>query len=63
MKTNVIHGDFNPCGGAERLSLVTMQALLEMGIDDITLTTLTNPDLTKLKNTYGKNLVSVMEKI
>jgi len=63
MKANVIHGDFNPCGGAERLSLVTIQALLEMGIDDITLTTLTNPDLSKLKNTYGKNLVSVMEKI
>jgi glycosyltransferase involved in cell wall biosynthesis len=62
MKANVIHGDFNPCGGAERLSLVTMQALLEMGIDDITLTTLTNPDLPKLKNTYGKNLVSVIEK-
>ena len=63
MKANVIHGDFNPCGGAERLSLVTIQALLEMGIDDINLTTLTNPDLSKLKNTYGKNLVSVMEKI
>ena len=63
MKVNFIHGDFNPCGGAERLSLVTMQALLEMGIEDITLTTLTNPDLSKLKNTYGKNLVSVMEKI
>jgi glycosyltransferase involved in cell wall biosynthesis len=63
MKANVIHGDFNPCGGAERLSLVTIQALLEMGIDDITLTTLTNPDLSKLKNTYGKNLVSVIEKI
>jgi glycosyltransferase involved in cell wall biosynthesis len=63
MKANVIHGDFNPCGGAERLSLVTMQALLEMGIDDINLTTLTNPDLSRLKNTYGKNLVSVMEKI
>src|SRR5947209_1139308 len=63
MKANVIHGDFNPCGGAERLSLVTMQALLEMGIDDIDLTTLTNPDLSRLKNTYGKNLVSVMEKI
>jgi glycosyltransferase involved in cell wall biosynthesis len=63
MKANVIHGDFNPCGGAERLSLVTMQALLEMGIDDINLTTLTSPDLSRLKNTYGKNLVSVMEKI
>jgi hypothetical protein len=43
MKANVIHGDFNPCGGAERLSLVTMQALLEMGKDDINPTTLTNP--------------------
>jgi glycosyltransferase involved in cell wall biosynthesis len=63
MKANVIHGDFNPCGGAERLSLVTMQALLEMGIDDINLTTLTSPDLSRLENTYGKNLVSVMEKI
>ena len=63
MNANVIHGDFNPCGGAERLSLVTIQALLEMGVDDIDLTTLTRPDLSKLKNTYGKNLVSVMEKI
>jgi glycosyltransferase involved in cell wall biosynthesis len=63
MKANVIHGDFNPCGGAERLSLVTMQALLEMGIEDINLTTLTSPDLSRLKNTYGKNFVSVMEKI
>jgi hypothetical protein len=63
LKANVIHGDFNPCGGAERLSLVTMQALLEMGIDDINLTTLTNPDLSRLKNTCGKNLASVMEKI
>jgi hypothetical protein len=44
MKANVIHGDFNPCGGAERLSLVTIQALFEMGIDDIDLTTLTRPN-------------------
>ncbi|PWU82263.1 MAG: hypothetical protein DLM72_02870 [Candidatus Nitrosopolaris wilkensis] len=63
MRANVIHGDLNPCGGAERLSLMTMQALLEMRIDDITLTTLTKPDLSKLRNTYGKNLVSVMEKV
>jgi glycosyltransferase involved in cell wall biosynthesis len=34
-----------------------------MRIDNITLTTLTNPDLSKLRNTYGKNLVSVMEKV
>ncbi|HZD83022.1 MAG TPA: glycosyltransferase [Nitrososphaeraceae archaeon] len=62
MKANVIHGDFNPCGGAERLSLITMQALLEIGID-FDLTTLKSPRISKLQNTYGKNLVSVMEKI
>ena len=62
MKANVIHGDFNPCGGAERLSLITMQALLEMGID-FDLTTLKNPDIAKLENSYGKNPVSVMKGI
>ena len=62
MKANVIHGDFNPCGGAERLSLVTMQALLEKRID-FDLTTLTSPDMSKLENSYGKNLVSVMKSI
>src|SRR6188472_172211 len=62
MKANVIHGDFNPCGGAERLSLITMQALLEIGID-FDLTTLKSPHISKLQNTYGKNLVSVMGKI
>jgi glycosyltransferase involved in cell wall biosynthesis len=60
MKANVIHGDFNPCGGAERLALVTMKALLEMDIE-FELTTLKTPNITKLENTYGKNLVSVME--
>ena len=62
MKANVIHGDFNPCGGAERLSLTTMQALLEMGID-FDLTTLKSPNISKLENSYGKNLVSVMKSI
>jgi glycosyltransferase involved in cell wall biosynthesis len=62
MKANVIHGDFNPCGGAERLSLTTMQALLDLGID-FDLTTLKSPDIPKLENSYGKNLVSVMKSI
>ena len=62
MKANVIHGDFNPCGGAERLSLVTMQALSEKGIK-FDLTTLKSPDMSKLENSYGKNLVSVMKSI
>jgi Glycosyl transferases group 1 len=62
MKANVIHGDFNPCGGAERLSLVTMHALLQMGID-FDLTTLKSPDISKLENSYGKKLVSIMKSI
>jgi glycosyltransferase involved in cell wall biosynthesis len=62
MKANVIHGDFNPCGGAERLSLTTMRALLEMGID-FDLTTLKRPDIPKLENSYGKNIVSVMKSV
>jgi len=60
MKANVIHGDFNPCGGAERLSLVTMQALLKRKID-FELTTLKNPDISKLENSFGKKLVSVIK--
>ena len=61
MKANVVHGDFNPCGGAERLSLVTMQSLSEMGID-FDLTTLKSPNVSKLENSFGKNLVSVVKK-
>ena len=63
MKANVIHGDFNPCGGAERLSLITIRALFELGIHEIDLTTITNPDIPKLENTFGKNLVSVLGKM
>jgi glycosyltransferase involved in cell wall biosynthesis len=62
MKANVIVADLNPCGGAERLSLVTMQALSEMEID-FDLTTLKSPDVSRLENAYGKNLVSVMKNI
>ena len=60
MKANLVHGDFNPCGGAERLSLITMKSLLEVGID-FDLTTLKSPDIQKLENSFGKNLVSVMK--
>ena len=62
MKANVIVPDLNPCGGGERLSLVTMQALSEIGID-FDLTTLKSPDISRLENAYGKNLVSVMKDI
>jgi hypothetical protein len=49
MKANVIVADLNPCGGGELLSLVTMQALLEMGID-FDITTLKRPDVSSLEN-------------
>ena len=62
MKATVIVPDLNPCGGGERLTLVTMQALSQMGID-FDLTTLRSPEVAKLENAYGKNLVSVMKKI
>src|SRR6266480_2237128 len=62
MKANVVFGDLNPCGGGERLSLVTMQALSEMGVD-FDLTTFRNPELPKLENAFGKKLASVMKNI
>lgn len=62
MKANIIYSDLNPCGGGERLTLVTMQAILEMGID-IELTTLEKPNITKLENAYGKGIASVIKSI
>ena len=62
MKANIIYSDLNPCGGGERLTLVTMQAILEMGID-IELTTLEKPNITKLENAYGKGIASIIKSI
>jgi glycosyltransferase involved in cell wall biosynthesis len=62
LKANVVFGDLNPCGGGERLSLVTMQALSEMGVD-FDLTTFRSPELPKLENAFGKKLSSVMKNI
>src|SRR5919107_3947311 len=62
LKVNFIYSDLNPCGGGERLTLVTMQAILEMGID-IELTTLEKPNITKLENAYDKGIASVIKSI
>jgi glycosyltransferase involved in cell wall biosynthesis len=62
MRANVIVPDLNPCGGGERLTLVTMQALSQMRID-FDLTTLRSPDISRLENAYGKTLVSVMKNV
>jgi glycosyltransferase involved in cell wall biosynthesis len=62
LKANFIYSDLNPCGGGERLTLVTMQSVLEMGID-IELTTLVKPNIKKIENSFGNDLASVINKI
>lgn len=60
MKANFIYSNLNPCGGGERFTLVTMHAVAEMGIE-IDLTTLENPNISKLENAFGEDLASVMK--
>ncbi len=62
MRVNFVYSDLNPCGGAEKFSLVTMRAILEMGFE-VDLTTLDSPNLSRLENAFGEKLVSVMDKI
>lgn len=63
MKVNFVFGDLNPCGGGERLTLVTMQAIMKMGINFFDLTTFERPDIFKLESAFGKSLASVMKNI
>ena len=63
MKVNFVFGDLNPCGGGERLTLVTMQAIMKMGINFFDLTTLERPDISKLESAFGKSLASIMKNI
>ena len=62
MKVNFIYSDLNPCGGGERLTIVTMQAILEMGFD-IEFTTLKEPNTSKIENAFGKDLALVIGRI
>ena len=61
LKANVIYTDMNPCGGAERLTLATMLALSQKGVN-FDLTTCIEPDMTKLENAYGSKIASIIEK-
>ena len=63
MKVNFVFGDLNPCGGGERLTLVTMQAIMKMGINIFDLTPLETPDNSKLDSAFGKSLASLMKNI
>ena len=51
----------NPCGGAERLTLATMHALSQKGVN-FDLTTCIQPNMTKLENTYGSKIASIIRK-
>jgi glycosyltransferase involved in cell wall biosynthesis len=62
LRANFIYSNLNPCGGGERFTLVTMKAVYEMGLE-IDLTTLEQPNLSKLENAFGKDLASIMKKI
>ncbi len=61
MKANVIYTDMSPCGGAERLTLVTMYALFQKGVN-FDLTTCVQPNMTKLENAYGSEIASIVRK-
>src|SRR5918992_404203 len=61
LNANVIYTDMNPCGGAERLTLATMHALSQKGVN-FDLTTCIQPNMTKLENAYGSKIASIIEK-
>ena len=61
LKANVIYTDLTPCGGAERLTLLTMYALSQKGIN-FDLTTCIRPDIEKLENAYGSKTATIIRK-
>jgi glycosyltransferase involved in cell wall biosynthesis len=61
LKANIIYTDLSPCGGAERLTLVTMYALSQKGVN-FDFTTYVQPNITKLENAYGSKIASIIKK-
>jgi glycosyltransferase involved in cell wall biosynthesis len=61
LKVNVIYTDLSPCGGAERLTLVTMYALSQKDMN-FDLTTCVQPNMRKLENAYGSKIASIVKK-
>ncbi len=60
---NFVFGNLNPCGGGERLTLVTMKVMLNMGINSFDLTTFYRPNISRLDQIFGKGLSSVMRRV
>src|SRR5215210_7599690 len=61
LKANFVYTDLSPCGGAERLTLVTMYALYQKGVK-FDFTTYVQPNMTKLENAYGSKIASIVRK-
>ncbi len=62
MKANIVHIDLNPCGGAERVAIATIQALVDMGMD-IYMASVRQPDLKRLEYAFGEHAIRHMYKI
>lgn len=55
MRATVVHRSFNVLGGAERVALVTIEALQEMGFK-VSLVTVHRPEFNALKKVYDTNI-------
>lgn len=62
VKANIVHIDLNPCGGAERVAIATIQALVDMGMD-VYLTSVRRPNLKRLEYAFGEHAIRHMYKI
>jgi glycosyltransferase involved in cell wall biosynthesis len=60
---NFVFGNLNPCGGGERLTLVTMKAMLNMSLKSFDLTTLYRPNIARLDQIFGRRLSFVVRKV
>lgn len=58
----MVHISLNPRGGSERLAIMTMQALSQLGIE-FDLTTYEKPNLLQLKKAYGQYANLTIKKI
>lgn len=63
LKANIVHVNLNACGGSERLSVATLQALSELNRYDIEITTFEKPQIQKLANILGMKTLSAFEKV
>lgn len=62
MNVNFVYSNLNPCGGGERLTLFTIEALLQIDAN-IDITTLEIPVVSKLCNAYGNEIGLILERI